>query len=188
MGVNLLQHTPLLHDNAPTGTQQWVTYSCPLLPTQERLSIGRCRADPRILHRPSVADMTPVRCATGVSAFYPIPMARPRRQPRPPALRPVPQRRDVSECPQMSHLEHVALSPPPDSRPLGEWRRMTQNDSLEKKPSPAPLVNPCNLRVNDLCHSGPFRSVLRPFPSFPCAIPALLSAGESQRRGRGNDG
>ena len=200
MGVNLLQHTPLLHDNAPTGTQQWVTYSCPLLPTQERLSIGRGRADP-LRHRPPVAAMTSARCATNVSPSTLSPMARPRRQPGPPALRPVPRGEMSHNVPKCLNLEHVPLSPPPNSRPLGEWRRMTQNDSLEKKP--ALLRTPAQACVESAIRPNlrskrpvPFRSIPVRSPvhsrSFPCAgFPGPQSAvcrPESQRRGRGNDG
>ena len=47
----------------------------------------------------------------------------------------------------------------PAPAPEEKWPRMAQNGSLEKNSSPAPLVNPPNLRVNDLCHSAPFRSI-----------------------------
>ena len=153
MGVNLLQHTPLLHDNAPTGTQQRVTYSCPLLPTQERLSIGRGRADP-LRHRSPVAAMTSARCATNVSpstlSQWPDLGGSPAHRPSGPS----PEEKCLTMSPNVSLGTRIPL-PRPDSRALGEWRTMAQNGPDGKTRTPE---NACP-GVRGACLSAQFAAL-----------------------------
>ena len=98
-------------------------------------------------------DTSPLRNRR--SAFYPIPNG-PTSAAAPPTGPPSrPQRRDVSQCPKMSHSEHVALSPrriAAHSENGAKWPTMAH---IERPRTPE---NACP-GVRGACHSAQFAAL-----------------------------